>query len=154
MKYAGVAITVPFPGAILTGLVATLGPACASGVAMLTLLRVPFLEGDARGARRIRACGHRADDTEAQSKSAGRVFRDGSCERSSRRPLRRSAMSNLTARAHASEGRARVQSPRCPLNILRLTVAFGFSGSPTIELSAGMASDRMLPSMQFACPHL
>jgi len=28
MKYAGVAITAPFPGALLTGLVAALGPAC------------------------------------------------------------------------------------------------------------------------------
>lgn len=28
MKYAGVAITAPFPGARFTGLVAALGPAC------------------------------------------------------------------------------------------------------------------------------
>lgn len=28
MKYAGVVITAPFPGALLTGLVAALGPAC------------------------------------------------------------------------------------------------------------------------------
>ena len=39
MKYAGVAITAPFPGALLTGLVAALGPACRL---RLTLLRVPF----------------------------------------------------------------------------------------------------------------
>ena len=38
----------PVPGALLTGLVAALGPRAAFGVAMLTLLRVPFLEGDAR----------------------------------------------------------------------------------------------------------
>ena len=28
MEYAGVAITAPFPGTLLTGLVAALGPAC------------------------------------------------------------------------------------------------------------------------------
>jgi hypothetical protein len=42
MKYAGIVMTAPFPGALLTGLVAALGPACRLGVAMLTLLRVQF----------------------------------------------------------------------------------------------------------------
>jgi hypothetical protein len=63
MKYAGVAITAPFTGALLTGLVAALGPACRlrrryahapAGAIFLKAMRF--------GARLVRACGPCAGD--------------------------------------------------------------------------------------------
>lgn len=48
MKYAGVAITAPFPGARFPVSSLHSDPRAAFGVAMLTLLRVPFLEDDAQ----------------------------------------------------------------------------------------------------------
>jgi amidase len=44
--------------------------------------------------------------------------------------------------------------PNVLLNILRFTAVFDFSGSPTITLPMGMASDRMPLSMQLVGPHL
>ncbi|KJC60909.1 amidase [Bradyrhizobium sp. LTSPM299] len=44
--------------------------------------------------------------------------------------------------------------PNVLLSILRFTAVFDFSGSPTITLPMGMASDRMPLSMQLVGPHL
>jgi amidase len=44
--------------------------------------------------------------------------------------------------------------PGVLLSILRFTAVFDFSGSPTITLPAGMASDQMPLSMQLVGPHL
>ena len=44
--------------------------------------------------------------------------------------------------------------PGVLLNILRFTAVFDFSGSPTITLPMGMASDHMPLSMQLVGPHL
>jgi amidase len=44
--------------------------------------------------------------------------------------------------------------PNILLSILRFTAVFDFSGSPTITLPMGMASDRMPLSMQLVGPHL
>ncbi|QPF86804.1 amidase [Bradyrhizobium genosp. L] len=44
--------------------------------------------------------------------------------------------------------------PTVLLNILRFTAVFDFSGSPTITLPMGMASDQMPLSMQLVGPHL
>jgi amidase len=44
--------------------------------------------------------------------------------------------------------------PNILLSILRFTAVFDFSGSPTITLPNGMASDRMPLSMQLVGPHL
>jgi len=44
--------------------------------------------------------------------------------------------------------------PNVLLNILRFTAVFDFSGSPTITLPIGLASDRMPLSMQLVGPHL
>jgi amidase len=44
--------------------------------------------------------------------------------------------------------------PTVLLSILRFTAVFDFSGSPTITLPMGMASDRMPLSMQLVGPHL
>ncbi|WP_407151891.1 amidase [Bradyrhizobium sp. ORS 86] len=44
--------------------------------------------------------------------------------------------------------------PSILLSILRFTAVFDFSGSPTITLPMGMASDRMPLSMQLVGPHL
>lgn len=44
--------------------------------------------------------------------------------------------------------------PNVLLNILRFTAVFDFSGSPTITLPMGMASDQMPLSMQLVGPHL
>lgn len=44
--------------------------------------------------------------------------------------------------------------PSILLNILRFTAVFDFSGSPTITLPMGMASDQMPLSMQLVGPHL
>jgi amidase len=44
--------------------------------------------------------------------------------------------------------------PSVLLSILRFTAVFDFSGSPTITLPMGMASDRMPLSMQLVGPHL
>jgi amidase len=44
--------------------------------------------------------------------------------------------------------------PGVLLSILRFTAVFDFSGSPTITLPMGMASDQMPLSMQLVGPHL
>lgn len=44
--------------------------------------------------------------------------------------------------------------PSVLLSILRFTAVFDFSGSPTITLPAGLASDRMPLSVQLVGPHL
>jgi amidase len=44
--------------------------------------------------------------------------------------------------------------PNILLNILRFTAVFDFSGSPTITLPMGMASDQLPLSMQLVGPHL
>jgi amidase len=44
--------------------------------------------------------------------------------------------------------------PNILLSILRFTAVFDFSGSPTITLPMGMASDQMPLSMQLVGPHL
>jgi amidase len=44
--------------------------------------------------------------------------------------------------------------PNVLLSILRFTAVFDFSGSPTITLPMGMASDRMPLSLQLVGPHL
>jgi amidase len=44
--------------------------------------------------------------------------------------------------------------PNILLNILRFTAVFDFSGSPTITLPMGMASDELPLSMQLVGPHL
>ncbi|MEY9717098.1 Asp-tRNA(Asn)/Glu-tRNA(Gln) amidotransferase A subunit family amidase [Bradyrhizobium elkanii] len=44
--------------------------------------------------------------------------------------------------------------PSVLLSILRFTAVFDFSGSPTITLPMGMASDQMPLSMQLVGPHL
>lgn len=44
--------------------------------------------------------------------------------------------------------------PNVLLSILRFTAVFDFSGSPTITLPMGMASDRMPLSMQLVGAHL
>jgi amidase len=44
--------------------------------------------------------------------------------------------------------------PKVLLSILRFTAVFDFSGSPTITLPMGMASDQMPLSMQLVGPHL
>lgn len=44
--------------------------------------------------------------------------------------------------------------PNVLLSILRFTAVFDFSGSPTITLPMGMASDRLPLSMQLVGPHL
>ena len=44
--------------------------------------------------------------------------------------------------------------PNVLLSILRFTAVFDFSGSPTITLPNGIASDRMPLSMQLVGPHL
>ena len=44
--------------------------------------------------------------------------------------------------------------PSVLLRILRCTAVFDFSGSPTITLPVGMASDQMPLSMQLVGPHL
>ena len=44
--------------------------------------------------------------------------------------------------------------PNILLSILRFTAVFDFSGSPTITMPMGMASDRMPLSMQLVGPHL
>jgi amidase len=44
--------------------------------------------------------------------------------------------------------------PSVLLSILRFTAVFDFSGSPTITLPVGMASDQMPLSMQLVGPHL
>jgi amidase len=44
--------------------------------------------------------------------------------------------------------------PNVLLSILRFTAVFDFSGSPTITIPMGMASDGMPLSMQFVGPHL
>jgi hypothetical protein len=75
MKYAGVAITAPFPGTLLTGLVAALGPACR--------LRRRYAHAPAGAISRRRCAPWRTPDQglrsgqiaqQAESKSAGSVF--------------------------------------------------------------------------------
>jgi amidase len=44
--------------------------------------------------------------------------------------------------------------PNVLLSILRFTAVFDFSGSPTITLPNGVASDQMPLSMQLVGPHL
>src|SRR5207237_9408003 len=78
MEYAGVAITALVPSALLTGLVAALGPACR--------LRRRYAHAPAGassrrrcapGARLIRACGLGRIAQEAESKVQAGFFRDG-----------------------------------------------------------------------------
>src|SRR5580704_18103049 len=75
MEHAGVAITAPVPGALLTGLVAALGPACR--------LRRRYAHAPAGAISRRRCAPWRTPDQglrprqiaqEAESKSAGWVF--------------------------------------------------------------------------------